>query len=674
MLNQKIENLLKSNKKYISEKNEILKAKVYEDAVNINKELIELLLSDGKVRETYFTEINGVLVFDKQGFLNFLESKDFLPDSYTAFKNKIGLTDRNGNYLSDNDDVVLSFPYKDCVLVGGQDKDDQKREEKMYNEILAIEEISTLFSPKVLTNIKRFGKISSQSVSQSVSQHNVTFSENDNLIIKGNNLIALASLLKRYEGKVKCIYIDPPYNTGNDSFGYNDRFNHSTWLVFMKNRLELAKKLLSDDGVITVQCDDREQAYLKVLMDEIFGRENFLNCVAVKMSESSGVKMNHAKNKFPKLKEYILIYVKLKFKGFIEIDKYKETKWDLENNIFIENLTMEQRNLLINLEMKEINSEEDEIVANDILKFSKKISLSEKIKTLSFKNKEEKKEWLFKNSYRIIKTAGSSSLTTLVKKIKEIPNQDLAAAVSKKGVLFFYITDFNRKTKQPRLQVIFADSNIFKNPCDFWQDVKTTGAISDEGGVKFVNSKKPEKILYRLIKMITKPNDIILDFFLGSGTTAAAAHKMGRRYIGIEQMDYIEDIAVKRLKKVIDGEQTGISKTVNWQGGGSFVYCELKENGQKLIDSVLSSDGESIDEIKEKIFSDDRIVPYITKQELKKVDKDFFDLKFEEKKKVLIDLVDKNKLYVNYSDINNEEYDISKEEKQFNDSFYKDVK
>ena len=670
MLNQKIENLLKSNKKYISEKNEILKAKVYEDAVNINKELIELLLSDGKVRETYFTEINGVLVFDKQGFLNFLKSKDFLPDSYTAFKNKIGLTDRNGNYLSDNDDVVLSFPYKDCVLVGGQDKDDQKREEKMYNEILASEEISTLFSPKVLTNIKRFGKISSQSVSQS----DVIFSENDNLIIKGNNLIALASLLKRYEGKVKCIYIDPPYNTGNDSFGYNDRFNHSTWLVFMKNRLELAKKLLSDDGVITVQCDDREQAYLKVLMDEIFGRENFLNCVAVKMSESSGVKMNHAKNKFPKLKEYILIYVKPKFKGFIEIDKYKETKWDLENNIFIENLTMEQRNLLINLEMKKINSEEDEIIANDILKFSKKISLSEKIKTLSFENEEEKKEWLFKNSYRIIKTAGSSSLTTLVKKIKEIPNQDLAAAVSKKGVLFFYITDFNRKSKQPRLQVIFADSNIFKNPCDFWQDVKTTGAISDEGGVKFVNSKKPEKILYRLIKMITKPNDIILDFFLGSGTTAAVAHKMGRRYIGIEQMDYIENIAVKRLKKVIDGEQTGISKTVNWQGGGSFVYCELKENGQELINAIMSSDEKSIDEIKEKIFSDDRIVPYITKQELKKVDKDFFDLKFEEKKKVLIDLVDKNKLYVNYSDINNEEYDISKEEKQFNDSFYKDVK
>ena len=146
---------------------------------------------------------------------------------------------------------------------------------------------------------------------------------------------------------------------------------------------------------------------------------------------------------------------------------------------------------------------------------------------------------------KVITNMGAANPLAAVKKIKEMPKQDLAAAVSKKGVLFFYITDFNRGTKEPRLRVIFADSNIFKNPCDFWQDIKTSGAISDEGGVKFVNSKKPEKILYRLIKMITKPNDLILDFYLGSGTTAAVAHKMGRRYIGIEQMDYIENIAVK---------------------------------------------------------------------------------------------------------------------------------
>ena len=130
------------------------------------------------------------------------------------------------------------------------------------------------------------------------------------MIIKGNNLIALASLLKRYEGKVKCIYIDPPYNTGNDSFKYNDRFNHSTWLVFMKNRLELAKRLLSDDGVIFVQCDDNEQAYLKVLMDDILGRDNFVNSIIPQMSNLSGNKIEHAiqGRKFPKTKEYILLY------------------------------------------------------------------------------------------------------------------------------------------------------------------------------------------------------------------------------------------------------------------------------------------------------------------------------------------------------------------------------
>nr|WP_308435937.1 site-specific DNA-methyltransferase [Mycoplasmopsis bovis] len=123
-----------------------------------------------------------------------------------------------------------------------------------------------MLSPKVLGSAKKYSKNGIEEINQ--------FSENDNLIIKGNNLIALASLLKRYEGKVKCIYIDPPYNTGNDSFNYNDKFNHSSWLVFMKNRLELAKRLLRDDGVIFVQCDDNEQAYLKVLMDEIFEKNN----------------------------------------------------------------------------------------------------------------------------------------------------------------------------------------------------------------------------------------------------------------------------------------------------------------------------------------------------------------------------------------------------------------
>lgn len=162
------------------------------------------------------------------------------------------------------------------MLEGGQDKDDQKRKEIFYNEIIASDEISSMLAPKVFTNAKRYTKDG--------VEENITFKEDDNLIIKGNNLIALSSLLKRYEGKVKCIYIDPPYNTGNDSFNYNDSFNHSTWLTFMKNRLELAKKLLRDDGVIFVQMDTSRSAgvgtselpYLNILLDDIFGRENFI--------------------------------------------------------------------------------------------------------------------------------------------------------------------------------------------------------------------------------------------------------------------------------------------------------------------------------------------------------------------------------------------------------------
>ena len=655
MLNQKIENLLKSNKKYISETKEILKTKVYEDAVNINKELIELLLSDKKVKKTYFTEINGILVFDKQGFLNFLESKDFLPDSYTAFKNKIGLTDRNGNYLSDNDDVVLSFPYKDCVLVGGQDKDDQKREEKMYNEILASEEISTLFSPKVLTNIKRFGKISSQSVSQS----DVLFSENDNLIIKGNNLIALASLLKRYEGKVKCIYIDPPYNTGDDSFNYNDRFNHSTWLTFMKNRLDLAKRLLSDDGVIYIQINDVEAAYLKNLCDEIFNRSNYETTFYVKVRHENRILREDSK--YQLCMEQVLVYKRS--------DKYitpRREKEDKSNSDYIYDIE------IIDKFKDKVKIGKYDIEIYDKKSYRIKESSNGKLKRYSIRGslitqKGSASEFY---EYNLKSRRKLDGLGTLYKVIGMGINGD--------GLGFRYIKQpDDEKTKNGiyfQGKPLREKNNKGLPIPNFYDKVKCFNNTGYEGVGYFNGGKKPEEWVQYLINISTQPNDLVLDFHLGSGTTAAVAHKMGRRYIGIEQMDYIEDMVVERLKKVIDGEQSGISKAINWQGGGSFVYCELKENGQKLIDSVLSSDGESIDKIKEKIFSDDRIVPYITKQELEKVDKDFLNLKLEEKKKVLIDLVDKNKLYINYSDIDNEEYDISKEEKQFNNSFYKDVK
>ena len=272
-MKQELERLLAQNDTFMVE-GVLNKNKLAELARQYNPELLNILMRDEKISNHFFSKLEtGILVFKKDVFLQFLNNKEFLPDSFTAYKTKIGLA-TGEKYLSENNDVVLNFPYKDCILEGGQTKDDAKRQEIFFNETLAPTEINRLLDDKVLTNFKRYDE---------TGEHNVEeIKDTDNLIIKGNNLIVLHSLKKRFAGKVKLIYIDPPYNTGNDSFNYNDSFNHSTWLIFMKNRLEVARELLSDDGLIFVQCDDNEQAYLKVLMDEVFSRNNFISNIVWK--------------------------------------------------------------------------------------------------------------------------------------------------------------------------------------------------------------------------------------------------------------------------------------------------------------------------------------------------------------------------------------------------------
>ncbi|NAX33803.1 site-specific DNA-methyltransferase, partial [Vibrio sp. V29_P1S30P107] len=244
----------------------LAKNKIVELALNLDPELLKLLLADEQLKKHFFKDIDGVLIFDKVAFQRFVNNKSFLPDSYTEFKNKIGLSD-NSHYLAESNDIVLAWPYKDCVLEGGQTKEDQKRNEIFWNETLAPEQVDTLLAPKALTNFKKF---------DSNGEHtDFELSQNDNLIIKGNNLLALHSLMSVYRGKIDLIYIDPPFNTEHDSFLYNDKFNRSTWLTFMKNRLEAAKELLSDSGTIYVHIDHNEGHYLKVMMDEIFGKGNF---------------------------------------------------------------------------------------------------------------------------------------------------------------------------------------------------------------------------------------------------------------------------------------------------------------------------------------------------------------------------------------------------------------
>ncbi|HRI29512.1 MAG TPA: site-specific DNA-methyltransferase, partial [Chitinophagales bacterium] len=217
----------------------LIKSKIAELALQADPQLIKLLLTNDAAKKHFFVEVEGVWVFDKVKFQQFVNNKAFLPDTFTAFKNRIGLT-ANGAFIAESKEVVLAWPYKDCLLEGGQTKETDKRKEIFWNELLAPEEIDQLTSPKVFT---RFFRYAPHAV------HSATYinPQTDNFIIKGNNLPVLHSMLPAFANKVKLIYIDPPYNTGTDGFGYNDSFNHASWLTFMKNRLAVARQLLRPD-------------------------------------------------------------------------------------------------------------------------------------------------------------------------------------------------------------------------------------------------------------------------------------------------------------------------------------------------------------------------------------------------------------------------------------------
>lgn len=637
--------VLKTNSKYISDDGKLLKAMVYSDVMTMDKELLCLLLSNAKIKERFFKDVNGTLIFDKQGFAWFIESKEFLPDSYTKYTNKIGLTN-GGDFISKSNDVVLDFPYKDCILEGGQDKEDQKRKEIFYNETIASDEISKMLAPKVFTNAKRYTKDG--------IKENITFDEKDNLIIKGNNLIALSSLLKRYEGKVKCIYIDPPYNTGADSFGYNDSFNQATWLLFMKNRLELAKRMLSDNGVILIQISFHQYPYLRILADEVFSQGkhllDFNTLVRHPERSLTGDK------EFNDVVEYTLVYSK---NPNYKMPKMRIEKTDDDYQYdFV--LSGEPKEIL-NLGGKSVSVYYPEQV--DISRTTGHIG---GLKSMSIRGsiREKNSSGRFYVAYleQLIGKYPKGTIFTVPEmgddgnpyRIFELPKGN-----NKNG--FYY-------PGKP----ISSDVTLKPYP-NFLDFVQQYNLVNDEGDVSFRNGKKPEEYISYYLDIFSSKDDLILDFQLGSGTTCAVAHKMNRRYIGIEQMNYIRDISSERLKNVIDGEQGGISESFNWQGGGSFVYCELLENANTLIEKIQAASEETISEIKNEIYADGRIVPYITREELKKADEEFNSLELEEKKKSLISLVDKNKLYVNYSDMDDESYDISESDKAFTKSFYAEV-
>ena len=269
---QILQEVLKTNQNFCSLDGELLKNNIIEAGNRLDPELLRLLLGNEKLSKVFFRDIDGIKVFDKVHFQKFILNKQFLPDSYTVFKNKIGLTNENDQFIADSREVILEWPYKDCVLEGGQTKEEAKRQEIFWNEILAPDEINRLIEPKAFSGFKRFDKDGEHDVDH--------LSMGDNLIIKGNNLLSLYSLAQTYKGKVRLIYIDPPYYfkklTSEDNFQYNSNFHLSTWLTFMRNRLEVAKILLANGGTIWINIGEDGMHYLKVMADELFGKEHFV--------------------------------------------------------------------------------------------------------------------------------------------------------------------------------------------------------------------------------------------------------------------------------------------------------------------------------------------------------------------------------------------------------------
>ncbi len=559
-----LENQLKKENNFVTDEGELKKWVVIGKVRNYDPVLLKLLLENDTLKQKFFVEVEGTLVFKQEEFITFMEMKNYLNDSYTQYKNKVGLT-IDGKYLKQRNEVALVWPYKDCVLEGGQTKEEQKREEIFFNEILAQDEITQLFEPKVLTNAKVYDKDGEHKFTsfkrdaelnkkRGLPEDTIT----DNLIIKGNNLLALHSLKKEFAGKVKLIYIDPPYNTENDTFSYNDNFSRSSWLTFMKNRLEVAKTLLSDDGAIYIQLDYHQVHYCKILMDEVFGENNFQREIIWRIGWLSGYKTKD--NNWIRNHDTILFYSK----------------------------------------------------NNNKLKFIK--------------------NYIPKSEFKKIADT----------QVERYPIEDVWNGNEYDDLNSIAIVSFSGETVSKML------------------------TPEDE-----VKGQKSEKLIERIIKAHTSEGEIILDFFGGTGTSAAVAHKLKRQYIVVEQLDKHMDICLRRLFKVIEGEQSGVSKKNNWQGGGSFTYFELKKYNETFIEKV--QEAKTTDEllaiweqIKEHSFLNYNVD--IKKQE--EHIEEFKQLSIEEQKQHLVEILDKNQLYVNLSSMNDKDFEVSEEEKQITKDFY----
>jgi adenine-specific DNA-methyltransferase len=558
---------------------------------------------------------------------------------YTELPNKIGLySTSKGSFIKNDNDVVLSFPFKDAVLEAGMSKEDVGRDERFLHQELDSKDIDTLEEPKVLTDFRYVDKDGERPLTAS---SDISFFDEDskltqNLLIKGNNLLALYTLREKLAGKVKFIYIDPPYNTRTDAntFAYNNNFNHSSWLTFMRNRLEVAKELLTEDGMIFIDIDHYELFYLGVLADEIFGFENRIGVLAV--VNNLGGRFNKF---FSQAHENKIVYAKNAEKAVI-----KELVLDNSDRFQLE----------------------DEVgrYKRRALQRSGDGSLREDRPTMFYPI------FYSPDTHDITTTKPSSDGYVEILPI-DTNGVERRWRWGKAMVEDKWQTEIEARKVDGGYRLFTKDRMKGEKPKTVWfkpeySGASGTGSLKDLLGEKAFSYPKAVALVKDSIQISTDPDDIVLDFFGGSGTTAQAVMAQNaedggsRKFILIEQMNYVNNVTFKRLENAIK----------KYYSDTSFVYFELKKYNQEYLDAIMEAT--SIKEL-EDLYVDMRNNAFLKfwfdRAEFEK-DENFRSKDLEGRKQALADILDENQLYLNYADMNDTRHTVSADEKALTDKFY----